>query len=465
MGGMSDTQPENQSVPDPGSATPPPQHEHPHHEPPHDPPSPDQHGPDHGSRGGQRTAQTQGFFDQIRGLGVRRGSDRWVGGVCAGIARRFDVDPLVIRAAMIALLLFGIGFLAYLIAWAILPDEKGSILAEKAIRDGDGWGIFLLIVIALSVLGTWFDGSRGWAGPFVIIGGLVLAWYLYTQRHRAGSPADSGNGTTGSTHTTHGAPSPSASHAAHFATTHHQPAWASGTSSVGYEPPPATERARAEQPGHEQASGAYSTPKAKRAGLAGLLLVLGAAVLGYGLGIALTSGSTLAGLIAATGAAGLATMLLGVLGRRSMLSSLLSLGLAVTLLGSWGAVQVPQGGFGEQLWRPVAVSEQSTYSWAMGSATLDLRGITEQPQQDEVTATVSFGQLVIYVPEDVTTRVIARAQFGSISLDGIETDSGNGTRGGTDVTEDRTFGEGEPELTVRANARFGQVSIVSQPGS
>src|SRR5690606_20290848 len=120
---------------------------------------------------------------QVRGLGVRRSSNRWIAGVCSGLARRFNVDPLLVRAAMVAALLLGIGFVAYLIAWALLPDEDGTILAEKAIRDGDGWGIALLVIIALAIFGTgpWFSSNNGWAGGLVVVGGIAAGWWFLTQ--------------------------------------------------------------------------------------------------------------------------------------------------------------------------------------------------------------------------------------------------------------------------------------------
>ena len=44
------------------------------------------------------------------------------GGVCSGIAHYFDIDPVMIRLIMVVLFLFfGIGFLTYIIAWAVIP--------------------------------------------------------------------------------------------------------------------------------------------------------------------------------------------------------------------------------------------------------------------------------------------------------------------------------------------------------
>ena len=57
-----------------------------------------------------------------------RDGDRAVlGGVCAGVAAYFNVDVVVIRAIYVfTLLTFGIGFLLYLVLWAIIPIAKTS---------------------------------------------------------------------------------------------------------------------------------------------------------------------------------------------------------------------------------------------------------------------------------------------------------------------------------------------------
>jgi phage shock protein PspC (stress-responsive transcriptional regulator) len=55
--------------------------------------------------------------------------DRMIAGVCAGIARRFNIDPTVVRIAFIAsLFLPGPQILIYLAAWLLMPDEA-TILA------------------------------------------------------------------------------------------------------------------------------------------------------------------------------------------------------------------------------------------------------------------------------------------------------------------------------------------------
>lgn len=50
---------------------------------------------------------------------------RMIGGVCAGIANHYGWDPVVVRLIAVAGLIFGCGsfFIAYLVAWVIMPLE------------------------------------------------------------------------------------------------------------------------------------------------------------------------------------------------------------------------------------------------------------------------------------------------------------------------------------------------------
>ena len=55
-------------------------------------------------------------------------SDQKLCGVCSGIARYFDLDPTVIRLALVVFcLLGGSGILAYIIFAIVMPDEPGYI--------------------------------------------------------------------------------------------------------------------------------------------------------------------------------------------------------------------------------------------------------------------------------------------------------------------------------------------------
>jgi phage shock protein C len=52
-------------------------------------------------------------------------SDKRIAGVCAGLARYFEVDVTLVRLLVVAATLCsgGLGLLAYIAAWIIMPRE------------------------------------------------------------------------------------------------------------------------------------------------------------------------------------------------------------------------------------------------------------------------------------------------------------------------------------------------------
>ena len=59
---------------------------------------------------------------------TRPRNDRMIAGVCSGIARRFGIDPTIVRIAFVAsLLLPGPQILIYLVAWLLMPDESSIV--------------------------------------------------------------------------------------------------------------------------------------------------------------------------------------------------------------------------------------------------------------------------------------------------------------------------------------------------
>lgn len=66
-----------------------------------------------------------GYYKPRRNRLLRDPYDKMIGGVCSGLARYFDIDPVIVRLVM-AILFFtmGIGLLAYLIAWVVIPAAR-----------------------------------------------------------------------------------------------------------------------------------------------------------------------------------------------------------------------------------------------------------------------------------------------------------------------------------------------------
>ena len=76
------------------------------------------------------------FFAWIRSSRITRGRNRWIAGVCDGVARRLGWNATLVRALVILTsLLFGAGAAFYALAWFLLPDETdGRILCEELVN-------------------------------------------------------------------------------------------------------------------------------------------------------------------------------------------------------------------------------------------------------------------------------------------------------------------------------------------
>src|SRR4051794_41960975 len=83
---------------------------------------------------------------------------RVIAGVCAGIARNFGVDPLVVRLAfMAATFAGGLGFVLYGAAWLVMPaggggargGRRGAGRGAPGRGAGGGGGVVLRALLAL----------------------------------------------------------------------------------------------------------------------------------------------------------------------------------------------------------------------------------------------------------------------------------------------------------------------------
>ena len=58
-------------------------------------------------------------------------------GVCAGFARYMEVDVILVRMVwLVVAVATGVGFLAYLAAWIIMPSDYGSRAPQTAFVPG-----------------------------------------------------------------------------------------------------------------------------------------------------------------------------------------------------------------------------------------------------------------------------------------------------------------------------------------
>lgn len=148
------------------------------------------------------TTSPSGFFDSLRNGQLRRGSNSVVGGVCAGLSRRYGWDLNLIRAATAIFTIFvpPIAF-AYALGWMFLPNEvTGQIHAEEArfgrFNAAHLGGLFFALVglnmvgavlgLPLLIPGLVFDGiSTGLKGlsllaaaGIILVPLAILAYYV-----------------------------------------------------------------------------------------------------------------------------------------------------------------------------------------------------------------------------------------------------------------------------------------------
>lgn len=127
----------------------------------------------------------------------RSETDRYLGGVCGGIATYFNIDSTLVRLLFIAIILLGgSGILIYLLLWVIIPSESAknkSILevtmkkiedkpetSENVRRSKSVWGLLLIGVGILMLLDNFGIGrylmlEKTWPSLFIILGLIILS--------------------------------------------------------------------------------------------------------------------------------------------------------------------------------------------------------------------------------------------------------------------------------------------------
>lgn len=110
-------------------------------------------------------------------LPVRDRSDAKLVGVCSALARTWDIDPLVVRAAfvIVALLTNGLAVAVYLMLWAILPERGGVAPLHRLFPATRTWSWGALATAALLVTAVAAAATGTGPGAFVI---LALAWII-----------------------------------------------------------------------------------------------------------------------------------------------------------------------------------------------------------------------------------------------------------------------------------------------
>lgn len=400
---------------------------------PHDGGQPDS--PHDGQHDGQHHGGPRVSRDEMRNLGrIRRSAyDRKVAGVAGGLARHFDIDPLILRVAFVVLTFFGgAGIIVYAACWILVPDERTD---EATVRlDERSRTVALAIVGLIAALALIGDSVGGWGFPWplAIIGLVVLA--VMAGRGDRGPVAGPPPGYAPPAQGTPYPPRPYAQ--GQYAA----PAYAP----PGYVPAPVRPR----------------NPRRRGPILFWFtlaLIALGVGVLGI-VDLADTDVPDSAYPALALGITGVMLLVGAFFGRAG---GLIALGLVAALSTSvaTAAGEVDGGRFTETPRTAAAVDDQYD-TWA-GEIVLDLSRVEDLEALDgrTIDLDVTFGRIEVIVPRGLDVDVDAVVDAGGhTALFGDDVDGSDSYfyDGGTDVPLIRlnaevTFGEIEVDLTGRNN--------------
>ncbi len=134
------------------------------------------------------------------------------GGVCGGVAEYFNLDPVLVRIFwVVATFAEGLGLIAYIIAWIIIPENPDEEAAgtetppEEQQDKNSGVGMIVgigLVIIGLLLLADQFHFPYNfWLFRFFDLGVLFAiamvalgAYFIYDEKSSAGSAAPSETG-------------------------------------------------------------------------------------------------------------------------------------------------------------------------------------------------------------------------------------------------------------------------------
>ncbi|MFE0362892.1 PspC domain-containing protein [Streptomyces griseoaurantiacus] len=360
---------------------------------------------------------------------------KMLGGVCAGLGRQCDMDPVIFRVGLAVLsAVGGLGLLFYGFVWLLVPfedeeeNEFRKLLTGRV--DGPGLAAVLFALVGCGVFLTML--KNGTVLAFATVLSLLLAGAGYWSRRR-GAPAPDPLAAQAA------ADAPPEATAPPVATTY--PSWwrepivKDGTHEGGtgylWGPPDIPDRdVRAAvniAEGYPLRPGTPPAPRPRPRGprrTGGPVTLL--ALLAGGLGTGLTwsdhpLGTSLQiGLSCALAVFGLGIALSAFIGRTGAGSIIMAV-LTAALLAASAALPKDIGThWARTTWAPASASTvRANYDLGTGEGTLDLSRI--RPAEGRTVSTdaeVGIGRLRIVLPPGVTTRLDINAGIGDIQLPG-----------------------------------------------
>ncbi|MFC8085644.1 PspC domain-containing protein [Streptomyces sp. NPDC057340] len=361
-------------------------------------------------------------------------------GVCAGLGRQCDLDPVIFRITLAVLSATGgIGLLFYGFAWLFVPyeDEEENEVRRLLTGRVDGQAL-AAVLFALVGCGVFLTMLRnGGVLTFAVVLSLLLAGAGYWSRHRRAPEPDPLSAQAV-------ADAPPEAKAPPIMYT--WPSWwrdpivKDGTHDGGtgymWGPPDSVERDLAAAanigrglPGRRDRVPAgdrppWSPPTRGPRGIGGWVFLL--ALLAGFLGTRLTwddhpLGTSLqTGLACALAVFGLGIAVSAFLGRTGAGSVFLAIVTAGLLAGSAAVPDNVGTEWVRTTWQPVVAADvREQYDIGAGSGTLDLSRLDLAEGQTVTTrADVGMGRIRVVVPQDVTVRLDVEVGVGDIQLPG-----------------------------------------------
>ncbi|MFJ2896271.1 PspC domain-containing protein [Streptomyces sp. NPDC087218] len=372
-----------------------------------------------------------------------------VAGVCGGLGRYCDVDPVIFRIVLGVLSVTGgIGLIFYGFAWLLIPADGEEENEARRLLSGRVDGASLIaVLLALIGCGLFLSmlNNGGTLAFSAMLSLAVVGFAVWTQQRRTVAPADplhpaAAQAVADAPPEVKAPPSPGS------------PSWwrdpivkdgTTGPVGPGYLWGPddalPSDRpdgqgapgkpCRSTRPTRGNPDNPFQVPRRTPgtrgpAPIGGLVFLL--ALIAGGLGTRLSwdsqpLGTSLQfGLAAALAVFGLGMLVSSFLGRTGFGTVMLAVITAVLLAGASALPKEISTQWVREGWRPAsAAAVRSDYHLGTGVARLDLTGITV-PRGDTVTTKVDVGagRVVVVVPKEVTVEVAARASLGDITLPG-----------------------------------------------
>jgi phage shock protein PspC (stress-responsive transcriptional regulator) len=361
----------------------------------------------------------------------RNRTNRVAAGVSSGLGDYFGVDPVLFRVLFATSAFFGgAGILAYLLAWAAIP-EAGTERAPI-----DGWmralrrrrfPVWLVAIVGGVFL--WVVAFSWWApGPFFpVIAVVVLLVVFFGRREMQATPTPT-------------APTVSLSKE-ELLTAADQPTWVRDARSWFDEAREAArERRRRSLPVRIAILGA----------LVATLTVLGIvdAVTGIELQVYFWASLGIVGL----------GLLAGLVTRRLPIS--MTPLLVPALIGSIafaGSHTSLHDGFGQREWKPTAMPA-TEYRLAFGQGILDLRSLPTPTAPRRIDVTVGAGQVKIIAPKSLNLTVLANIHLGQLDVDGDNRRNGHGGVGISRTVDPPVGATGAP-ITIDVHLADGNITV------